>query len=169
MDGFISNLHFLNMVLVLASGTVSAVWGFILYFTSRPKHKEQASRAEAKAETSDLPPAETAVEKRDEKVSAGFGAGLNRWWRIALIVTIVIAGIQGLLGLTLALLGARPGTGTGTYWLHYVYGGLAFALIPGVWLYFNMGRDTRRDTLIFSIAALVAVAAALRALSTGLH
>jgi hypothetical protein len=41
--------------------------------------------------------------------------------------------------------------------------------IPIAITYATGGKNQRRDTLIFSIAALVLVAAALRALTTGLH
>ena len=50
----ISNLHFYNMILVLASGTVAGVWGLILFFMKKP---------------------------------------INRPWRISLIVTAVIAAL----------------------------------------------------------------------------
>ena len=81
MVDVISNLHFYNMVLVLASGAVSGVWGLILFFMKKP---------------------------------------INRPWRISLIVTAVVAALQALLGITLVLLGQKPGTGPGIYYLHYV-------------------------------------------------
>ena len=74
MVDVISNLHYYNMVLVLASGTVSGIWGLILFFMKKP---------------------------------------INRPWRISLIATAVIAALQALLGITLVLLGQKPGTGTG--------------------------------------------------------
>jgi heme A synthase len=118
------------MVLVLASGTVSGIWGLILFFMKKP---------------------------------------INRPWRISLIVTAVVAALQALLGITLVLLGQKPGTGTGLYYLHYVYGAIVVLAIPIAITYATGGKNQRRDTLIFSIAALVLVAAALRALTTGLH
>src|SRR5215831_17003364 len=126
----ISNLHFYNMVLVLASGAVSAVWGFILFFMKKP---------------------------------------MNRPWRISLTVTAVIAALQAVLGITLVLLGQKPGTGTGLFYLHYVYGAIVVLIIPIAITYATSGKNQRRDILIFSIAALVLVAAALRALTTGLQ
>ena len=63
----------------------------------------------------------------------------------------------------------KPATGTGLYYLHYVYGAIVVLAIPIAITYATGGKNQRRDTLIFSIAALILVAAALRALTTGLH
>ena len=128
MVNVVTNLHYYNMVLVLASGAVSAVWGFILFFMKKP---------------------------------------MNRPWRISLIVTAIIAALQAVLGITLVLLGQKPGTGTGLYYLHYVYGAIVVLAIPIAITYATGGKNQRRDLLIFSIAALVLVAAAIRALMTG--
>jgi uncharacterized protein YhhL (DUF1145 family) len=130
MVDVISNLHFYNMILVLASGAVAGVWGLILFFMKKP---------------------------------------MNRPWRISLIVAAVIAAMQALLGIALVLLGQKPGTGTGLYYLHYVYGAIVVLAIPIAITYATGGKNERRDVLIFSIAALVLVAAALRALTTGLQ
>ncbi len=130
MVDVISNLHFINMVLVLASGTVAGIWGFILFFMKKP---------------------------------------MNRPWRISLIVAAVFAALQALLGITLVLLGQKPGTGTGLYYLHYVYGAIVVLAIPIAITYATSGKNPRRDVLIFSIAALILVAAAIRALTTGLQ
>ena len=118
------------MVLVLATGAVTTIWGFILYFT-----------------------------RRTEK--------MNRFWRISLIVTSVVAALQGALGLLLIALGQRPGTGTGLYWLHYVYGAIVVFAIPVAVTYSTSGKNVRRDVLIYSIITLILVAAAVRALMTG--
>lgn len=128
MVDVISNLHFFNMVLVLASGAVSGVWGFILFFMKKP---------------------------------------MNRPWRISLTVTAIIAALQAALGITLVLLGQKPGTGTGLFYLHYVYGAIVVLAIPIAITYATSGKNPRRDVLIFSIAALILVAAAIRALMTG--
>jgi len=128
MVDVISNLHYYNMILVLASGTVASVWGFILFFMKKP---------------------------------------INRPWRISLIVAAVIAGLQALLGIILVLLGQKPGTGTGLFYLHYIYGAIVVLAIPIAITYATGGKNQRRDVLIFSIAALVLVAAAIRALMTG--
>ena len=128
MVDVISNLHFFNMVLVLASGTVAGVWGLILFFMKKP---------------------------------------INRPWRISLIVAAIIAALQAVLGIILVLLGQKPGTGTGLYYLHYIYGAIVVLAIPIAITYATSGKNPRRDVLIFSIAALVLVAAAIRALMTG--
>jgi heme A synthase len=128
MVDVISNLHYYNMILVLASGTVAGVWGLILFFMKRP---------------------------------------MNRPWRISLIVAAVIAALQALLGIILVLLGQKPGTGTGLYYLHYIYGAIVVLVIPIAITYATGGKNQRRDVLIFSIAALILVAAAIRALMTG--
>jgi|ERR1700687_3585626 heme A synthase len=128
MVDVISNLHFYNMVLVLASGAVTGVWGLILFFMKKP---------------------------------------INRPWRISLTATAVIAALQAVLGITLVLLGQKPGTGTGLYYLHYVYGAIVVLAIPIAITYATGGKNQRRDLLIFSIAALILVAAAIRALMTG--
>lgn len=127
----ISNLHFFNMILVLAAGTVTGIWGLILFFM--------------KKET------------------------VNRGWRYALILTAVVAALQALLGVILVLLGQKPGSGTGLYYLHYVYGAIVVLAIPVAITYATGGKQPRRDILILSIASLILVAAALRALTTGLH
>ena len=92
---------------------------------------------------------------------------IYRPWRITLIVTAILALLQGLFGVTLVLLGQKPGTGTGLYYLHYVYGGIVALAIPVAMTYATSGKNPRRDVLIFSIAALVLFAAGFRAWMTG--
>jgi len=128
MVDVISNLHFFNVVLVLASGAITGIWGLILFFMKKP---------------------------------------INRPWRISLTATAVIAALQAVFGITLVLLGQKPGTGTGLYYLHYVYGAIVVLAIPIAITYATGGKNQRRDLLIFSIAALILVAAAIRALMTG--
>ena len=130
MTQIIANLHFFNMILVLASGTITGIWGLILFFM-----KKQA---------------------------------IIRPWRISLIFTAVVSLLQGLLGVTLVLMGQRPGpSGDSLYYLHYVYGGIVALAIPVAITYATGGKQPRRDILIFSIVSLVLVAAAVRALMTG--
>ncbi len=132
MTDFISTLHFINVFLVLASGTITGIWGLILYFM-----KKQT---------------------------------IIRPWRISLIVTAIVGLLQALLGITLVLLGQKPGVaGDSLYYLHYVYGGIVALAIPVAVTYATGGKHPRRDMLIFSIISLVLVAAAVRALMTGLH
>jgi len=138
---FILTLHSYNVYLVLAVSAISGIFGLVLYFTKRP---------------------------------------VLRQWRIMLIVTLVLSLLQGALGLTMVAMGQKPGGGTGLYYLHYVYGAIVALGIPFVWLSFttNVQDETkdqetakeqakRRDMLFYSIAMLVMMAAAVRALMTG--
>jgi hypothetical protein len=88
-------------------------------------------------------------------------------WRYLLWLTAILGAVQGLLGLTLIAMGRKPGTGTGLYYLHYVYGGIVALAIPIALTYTTNGKNLRRDLLVFSIAALVLAAAGVRAWMTG--
>src|SRR6266581_7354542 len=92
---------------------------------------------------------------------------INGPWRIALIITAADGVLQGIFGVTLLLLGQRPGTGTDLYYLHYVYGGIVALVIPVALTYATGGKKPRRDILVFSIAALILFAAGFRAWMTG--
>ena len=92
---------------------------------------------------------------------------IYRPWRITILVAAILALLQGLFGVILVLLGQKPGTGTGLYYLHYVYGGIVALAIPVAVTYATSGKKPRRDVLIFSIAALVLFAAGFRAWMTG--
>ena len=131
MVDFLSNLHFFNGILILIVGTITGVWGLILFFM-----KKQT---------------------------------IIRPWRIALIFTGIVGFLQALFGIILLLLGQKPGTGTGLYYLHFVYGGIVALAIPVAVTYATGGKKPRRDILLFSIISLVLVAAALRAFFTGPH
>ncbi|HKV60076.1 MAG TPA: hypothetical protein VJO32_17425 [Ktedonobacteraceae bacterium] len=131
MTDFIANLHFYNALLILVAGTVTGVWGLILFFM-----KKQT---------------------------------IIRPWRIALIFTAIVGLLQALFGIVLLLMGQKPGTGTGLYYLHFVYGAIVALAIPVAVTYATGGKKPRRDMLLFSIISLVLVAAALRALVTGPH
>src|SRR5579863_10786890 len=131
MVDFISSLHFFNGILILIAGTVTGVWGLILFFM-----KKQT---------------------------------IIRPWRIALIFTAIVGFLQALFGIILLLLGQHPGTGTGLYYLHFVYGAIVALAIPVAVTYATGSKKPRRDILLFSIICLVLVAAAVRALMTGPH
>ena len=92
---------------------------------------------------------------------------ISRPWRIALIITAADGLLQGILGVTLLLLGQKPGTGTDLYYLHYVYGALVVLALPVALTYATGGKKPRRDVLIYSLAALVIFAAGFRAWMTG--
>lgn len=131
MVDFLSNLHFFNGILILIAGTITGVWGLILFFM-----KKQT---------------------------------IIRPWRIALIFTGVVAFLQAIFGIILVAEGQHPGTGTGLYYLHFVYGAIVALAVPVAITYATGGKKPRRDILLFSIIALVLVAAALRAFVTGPH
>ena len=92
---------------------------------------------------------------------------IYRPWRIALIITAADGLLQGIFGVTLLLLGQKPGTGTDLYYLHYVYGGIVALVIPVALTYATGGKKPRRDVLVYSLAALVLFAAGFRAWMTG--
>ena len=93
---------------------------------------------------------------------------MPKLWRYLLWLTAILGALQGVLGLTMVAMGQKPGTGTGLYYLHYVYGGIVALVIPIVAMtYTTGGKNLRRDLLILSIAALVLAAAGVRAWMTG--
>ncbi len=144
------DLHLYNMVLVLATSVITGVWGLILYFRLPKKTATDESEKEAaSAETSTSTPRAT----------------ISQPWKIALIVTAVDGLLQGLFGVTLVLLGQRPGGGS-LYYLHYVYGAIVLLAIPVAYTY--TGKDVRRTVLVLSIAALIIAAAGARGMMTGL-
>ncbi len=94
--------------------------------------------------------------------------GIPRSWSILLRITAGLALLQGLFGIIMVTLGLKPGTGTGLYYLHYVYGGIVALVIPLAYFsYTTGGKNPRRDVLIYSIALLILVAAGVRAWMTG--
>lgn len=91
---------------------------------------------------------------------------LDPTWKIALYVAGGDGLLQALLGITLVLLGARPGGGN-LYYLHYVYGGIVALALPVAITYVNKDK-VRLSVLIFALAALVMAAAGARGMMTGL-
>jgi heme A synthase len=87
--------------------------------------------------------------------------GIDRVMRILLGVTAGLGVLQAALGGLLFLTGARPSDP-----LHYVYGLLVLAAIPVAYTYAD-NKSARRDMIVFTIAAVVVVAAAVRAFMTG--
>ena|SRR5579863_4737340 len=93
---------------------------------------------------------------------------LGRSWRNALFITAILALLQGVFGVTLVLLGQKPGAaGDSLYYLHYVYGGIVALAIPVAYTYTTSGTKPRWVILIYSLAALVLFAAGFRAWMTG--
>ena len=144
------NLHLYNMVLVLATSTITGIWGLVLYFRFGKKQTSNESR-----EVIDGP----------EGITSQPAETFNQRWKIALIVTAIDGLLQGLLGITLVLLGQKPGGGS-LYYLHYVYGAIVLLAIPVAYTYAS--KSMRRTILILSLAALIIAAAGARAMMTGL-
>jgi heme A synthase len=93
---------------------------------------------------------------------------MSKLCRIMLITTLALGILQGLFGLTMVFAGLKPGGKDPHYYLHYVYGGIVALGIPLTWVSFTTSsQNKRKDLLIYSIAALILVAAAIRAWMTG--
>ncbi|HVB60593.1 MAG: hypothetical protein WCD86_12935 [Ktedonobacteraceae bacterium] len=92
---------------------------------------------------------------------------IPRSWRNALIVTSILALLQGVFGVILLLEGLKPEGGDSLYYLHFVYGAIVALAIPVAVTYATGGKNVRRDILIFSIAAIILFAAGFRAWMTG--
>lgn len=87
--------------------------------------------------------------------------GIDRIMRILLGVTAGLGVIEAVLGGLLFATGARPADP-----LHYVYGLIVLASVPVAYTYAD-NKSARRDMIVFTIAAVVVVAAAVRAFMTG--
>lgn len=157
----IVRLHLYNMLLVMASGLVTAIWGLVLYLRER---RVARANKQAKADASEEPGGQAGSEKAVVETPR---KRLNKQWSISLLVTAILAALQALFGITLLLMGQRP-PGGDLYYLHYVYGGIVALAIPAAVSYATSGKNLQRDLLIFTIAAFILVAAGARALMTGL-
>ena len=193
LEEIILQLHLYNMLLVMAAGAVTAVWGLILFFRERAGQRQDVLDKSAlySAPTNPRvgrgvslppplagspPPLAASSEKRDVPADGEKTENppddlprkaLNRPWRIALLITALLGALQALLGITLVLLGQKPPGGS-LYYLHYVYGAIVALAIPLAVTYATGGKNLRRDILIYSLAAVILVAAGARALMTGL-
>jgi len=169
MEQLVSQLHFYNMVLVLAAGTVAGIWGLILFFREKRHAHPDVNAAVGSTDVAEKDAnAVLEVEVKENRAVDIPKRTLNRPWRNTLIVTAILALLQGVLGITLVVLGQKPGSGTGLYYLHYVYGAIVALAIPVALTYATGGKNLRRDILIYSLAALILAAAGARALMTGL-
>lgn len=166
MSEVIVQLHFYNMVLVLAAGLIAGVWGLVLFFREKRSSGTDARRDATPANSSGDVARSGREGNKDRAVDLPRRT-LNRPWRIALIVTAILGALQAVLGVTLVLLGQRP-PGGDLYYLHYVYGGIVALAIPVAVSYATGNKNLRRDILIYSIAALILAAAGARATMTGL-
>lgn len=163
MADFIVTLHSYNVYLVILSGLVTTIWGFILYFRTRSIATVSAASVNEAGEQEKTPGSKVDLSVQNEEVKER-----ARSWRTAMTVTVVLALIQGIFGVTMVLLGLRPGRPDDSlYYLHFVYGGIVALVIPVATTYATGGKNRRRDILIYSIAALILTAAAVRAWMTG--
>ncbi len=169
MGDFILTLHSYNVYLVILAGAITGIWGLILFFTSKktaqsiskPAAKDGEVATESQPDPNEV--ASTSVSVVDPDLSTRVQP-----WRRALIITVVLALLQGLFGIIMVLMGKRPGpAGDSLYYLHFVYGGIVALVIPVATTYATGGKNVRRDVLIYSLAALILTAAAVRAWMTG--
>ena len=149
MSGSLSLIS--NFFLIVAACLIAGIWGLVLFFRK---------------------------------------SAMNKPWRISLIVVAALGAFQGLLGLLMLLgFGLKAGGGTGLYYLHYVYGAIVALGLPVALTYTSSSdkeggdefdqaekakpatksglKGERLNILIFSIAALIIAAAAVRAFVTG--
>ncbi len=88
--------------------------------------------------------------------------GIDRIMRVLLSITAGLGVVQAAVGGILYFFGGvRPFDQ-----LHYVYGLLVLAAIPIAYTYAD-NKSARRDMIVFTIAAVVVIAAAVRAFMTG--
>jgi hypothetical protein len=90
---------------------------------------------------------------RYRQVSGGF--------RASFLFLAGLTAVQGLVGVGLFLLGARP-----RELLHVVYGIFAVVFLPGVFTYASRGRADR-EAAVLAAAAWVVLVAYLRGFATG--
>jgi len=170
LGDFILTLHSYNVYLVILSGAITGIWGLIIFFRTKsinpdrssPAVKDSVAKSESKPETT-----ETVVPETASIALTEFSARTKPWRRI-LIVTIVLSLLQGVFGIIMVIMGKKPGpSGFDLYYLHFVYGGIVALVIPIATTYATAGKKPRRDLLVYSIAALILTAAAVRAWMTG--
>jgi heme A synthase len=167
LDDFILTLHSYNVYLVILAGAITGIWGLILFFTTK-KLVQNVSKPDAKDDTGDSQPVTSDAAATSLSVANSAISERAQPWRRALTVTIVLSLLQGLLGIIMVIMGKKPGPpGDSLYYLHFVYGGIVALVIPVATTYATGGKNVRRDILIYSIAALILTAAAVRAWMTG--
>lgn len=93
--------------------------------------------------------------------------GVTKPLQIGMYIAVGLAALQGVFGLIMVAAGLKPDGGSNLYYLHYVYGAIVIFALPVATTYASSGKNPRRDVLIYTIAALILVAAAVRAFMTG--
>ncbi len=173
MGDFILTLHSYNVYLVILAGAITGIWGLVIFFRtksinpdiSKSAVKDPVAESEGKPETNEG--AAPAVPESVSVATTEFKARTQPWRRI-LMVTIILSLLQGVLGIIMVIMGKKPGPpGFDLYYLHFVYGGIVALVIPVATTYASGGKKPRRDLLVYSIAALILTAAAVRAWMTG--
>ncbi len=187
MLGFLIQLHLNMFFVLLAAGSLCAIWGLVLLFMSRTRPgiagtsarqqgagtAETVQKAAAASDVSQEPVAvETAGQEAQQQRAtppspasspASRASAIPPIYRSALVVTGGLALIQAALGGLLVALGATPRDS-----LHYVYGIVVLVAVPVAFTYMSGKLErSRRDLLFLVIAAVVVAAAAVRAYATG--
>lgn len=91
---------------------------------------------------------------RKEAVTGGF--------RSSFLIMAGLTALQGLVGLTVLILGSRPHE-----ILHVVYGAFAVLFLPGAYLYGHQGGSKRREAVILAGACWIVAIAYFRGFATG--
>jgi len=169
LGDFILTLHSYNVYLVILSGAITGIWGLIIFFRTKSINPDRSKPAikDATAESESKPDSTEVVPDNASGFAAEFSARTKLWRRI-LTITIVLSLLQGVFGIIMVIMGKKPGPpGFDLYYLHFVYGGIVALVIPIATTYATGGKKPRRDLLVYSIAALILTAAAVRAWMTG--
>lgn len=87
------------------------------------------------------------------------GIDANYWGALAAGEVLYLA--QGVVGLTLLLMGQRPERTA----VHILYGVVLAIVLPGTYAY-TRARDTRREVLVYALLGLFLAGISLRAMAT---
>jgi heme A synthase len=171
LGDFILTLHTYNVYLVILSGAITGIWGLIIFFRTKsinPDISKVAKKDTTTAGSESKPEINESVVPESASVAITEFRARTQPWRRILTVTIVLSLLQGVLGIIMVIMGKKPGPpGFDLYYLHFVYGGIVALVIPVATTYATGGKKPRRDLLVYSIAALILTAAAVRAWMTG--
>ena len=139
MLNFILSLHTIMVPLILAAAGLALINGIALVIMTR-------------GASAVLP---------EQPQGTGSVSVLRRIFRILLQVTAGLGVLQAAFGGLLLLQGEHPAEG-----LHFVYGLIVLGAIPVAYVYSDQ-KQVRRDIVIMSIAVVLVIGAAIRALATG--
>jgi heme A synthase len=182
LGDFILTLHTYNVYLVILAGAITGIWGLIIFFRtksidpdrSKPATKDAVAGSESKPTTNEVVPGSESKPATNEIVPDSVSSFATEFsartkpWRRMLTITVVLSLLQGVFGIIMVIMGKKPGPpGADLYYLHFVYGGIVALVIPIATTYATGGKKPRRDLLVYSLAALILTAAAVRAWMTG--